>query len=135
MRIVVLCLLLLSAHFSLTAFAPAQAGKAWVLWPFAADSQSALRIIGGLPAQSGSVWVPLLAGVAGLAFLAAAAGLFNIVVPANWWMPLIVGGATASVLLYALFFGPNAMLPLLLDAVLLWGVLAQHWTVAGLRGV
>lgn len=39
MRFVVLALLLLGAQFSATAFAPAEAGKAWLLWPFADDSK------------------------------------------------------------------------------------------------
>jgi hypothetical protein len=72
MHIIVAMLLLLGAQFSLTAFAPAQPGKAWLLWPFAADAQPTLNGIGGLPQQSGSVLTPLLAGLSGLAFLARA---------------------------------------------------------------
>lgn len=134
MRYVVVVLLLLGAQFVLTAFAPAAAGKAWILWPFAADSKPMLRGIGGLPQQSGSVLIPLLAGVAGLGFLAAVLGLFGVIVPANWWLPLVVVSGVASILLHVLYFGVWALLPLATDVVLLWGVLLQHWTVAGLRG-
>ncbi len=37
MRIIVLVLLVAASHFSLTPFAPASAGKAGLMWPFAAD--------------------------------------------------------------------------------------------------
>jgi len=36
--------------------------------------------------------------------------------------------------LYVLYFGVWAILPIVIDAALLWGVLAQHWSVALLRG-
>jgi hypothetical protein len=133
MRFVVLVLLLLGAHFCLTAFAPAQAGRAWVLWPFAADSKPVFAFVGGLPAQSGSAWTPLLAGMAGLAFLLAAAGLFGLVIPTGWWSTLVLIGVTSSLLLNAAYFSGNAIVPLLVDLTLLWGVWLQHWTVAGLR--
>lgn len=135
MRIVVIVLLVLAAHFSLTPFAPAPAGKGAFYWPFAADSKPWLGMIGGLPRPSSRVVTPLLAGVAGLGFLAAALGLFGVIVPANWWQPLVVVASTASLLLYALYIGPWAVLPMAIDAALLWGVLAQHGSVAALRGL
>jgi hypothetical protein len=135
MRIVVAILLLLGAHFSLTACAPAPAGRAWLLWPFAAGAQPILSGIGGLPRQSGSVLTPLLASLSGLAFLAAALSLFDRAVPAEWWLPLIVLATGVSILLHALYAGPWALLPLAVDALLLWGVLALHWSVPALRGM
>jgi hypothetical protein len=135
MRIIAAVLLLLGAQCSLTAFAPAQPGKAWLLWPFAADAQPILSGIGGLPQQSGSVATPLLAGLSGLAFLAAALGLFGKGVPAEWWLPLVVVATSTSILLHLLYTGPWALLPLAVDALLLWGVLALHWSVPGLRGM
>jgi hypothetical protein len=135
MRIIVALLLLLGAQFSLTAFAPAAAGRAWLLWPFAADAQPILSGIGGLPQQSGSVLTPLLAGLSSLAFLAAALGLFGKGVPAEWWLPLIVVATSASILLHMLYAGPWALLPLAVDVLLLWGVFALHWSVPGLRGM
>ena len=134
MRFVVIVLLIIAAHFSLTPFAPTQAGKAWFGWPFAADSKPILAFVGGLPAQSGSVLTPLLAGLAGLGFLAALAALFGIVIPAGWWRPLMMVAGIASALLYVLYFGRWSPLPLALNAVLLWGVLAQNWSVEMLRG-
>jgi len=134
MHYVVTALLILGAQLSLTAFVPAPAGKAWLLWPFAEDSKPWLGGIGGLPRQRGSVVTPVLAGSAGLGFLAAALGLLGIGVPANWWPLLVIVAAMDSLTLHALYFGRWSPLPIVLDVMFLWGVLVQHWSVAGLRG-
>lgn len=86
MRIIVLILLLLGAQFSATAFAPANVGKGWILWPFAADSKSLLGFVGGVPQQSGGGFTPVLAilpGLSTLGFLVEDVPLFGIQVPAN----------------------------------------------------
>lgn len=134
MTIIVFALLAFAAHFNLTAFVPAEAGKAWFGWPFAADTRPWLGLIGGLPSQGGSVITPLLAGVAGLGFLGALLGLLKIWVPAAWWPYLVLVAAGASALLFLLYFGRWSLLPLAIDAVLVWGVLSQHWSVLSLRG-
>lgn len=131
----IIVLLLLATHFSLTPFAPAPAGKATFYWPFAADSKPWFAFIGGLPQQSGGFVTPLLAGLAGFGFLVAALSLLGWLIPAGWWMPSVVIACAASLLLYVLYFGMWAILPLAVDGVLLWGVLFQHWNVAGLRGM
>jgi hypothetical protein len=134
MHYVVTVLLLVGAHFSLTAFAPAAEGKRWVGWPFGVDSKSLLSGLGGLPRQGGAV-TALLAGVAGLGFLLAVVGLlFGVVVPTDWWRILVTTSAAASILLYALYFGPLSLLPIALDVVILWGVLLHGWSMSGLRG-
>ncbi len=135
MRIIVVLLLLLAAHFSLTPFAPAPAGKAAFYWPFAADSKPWVSALGALPQQAGSILTPVLAGLAGLGFLAAILSLFSWIVPANWWLPLIITATISSTLLYVLYFGLWSLIPFGLDAILLWGVVVQHWTVTGLRGI
>jgi hypothetical protein len=135
MRIIVALLLLLGAQFSLTAFAPTAAGRAWLLWPFAADVQPVLSGIGGLPQQSGSVLTPLLAGVSGLGFLAAALGLFGWGIPATWWLPAVVVATTASIALHILYIGLWALLPLAVDLAVLWGVFVWRWSAAMPRGV
>jgi hypothetical protein len=132
MRIVVIVLLVFGAQFALTAFAPADPGKAWFLWPFAADSKPWLGFLGGLPQKSGSAVTPILAGLAGLAFLAAVLALLGWFVPANWFVPLVLGASAASGLLFVLYFGVWTIAPLVLDLVLLWGVLLQKWSVAAL---
>jgi hypothetical protein len=133
MRFITIILLLLSAHFALTPFAPGPAGTAKFYWPFAADSRSWLGFAGGLPAQSGAL-TAILAGLAGLGFLVAAIGIIWNFIPASWWPILITIAAISSILLYVLYFGIWAILPLALDLVLLWGILLRHWTLAGLRG-
>lgn len=125
-------MLFLAAHFNAMPFAPAPAGTAKFHWLFAADSKSWLTAIGGLPA-SGGIVTSLLAGVAALGFIAALLALFGWLVPANWFTPLIIAAAVASILLYILYFGALALLPIALDLILLWGVLARGWSVAGLE--
>lgn len=39
-----------------------------------------------------------------------------------------------SAALYVLYFGGNALIPIALDAMMLWGIAMQGWTVAALRG-
>jgi hypothetical protein len=132
MKIILTTLLILAAHFSATPFAPAPTGTAKFYWPFAADSKPWLGFIGGLPA-SGGVLTALLAGVATLGFIASLFALFGWLVPAHWFTPLIAAAAVASILLYLLYFGTFSLLPLALDAILLWGILSQGWSVAGLK--
>ena len=132
MKIVVIFLLLLAAHFNATPFAPAPAGKAIFYWPFAADSKSWLTAIGGLPAAGGII-TSLLAGGAALGFIASLLALFGWLVPAHWFTPLIIVAAVASILLYILYFGVFSLLPIALDLILIWGVLARGWSVAGLK--
>jgi hypothetical protein len=134
MRIVVIVLLLLGAQFVLTAFAPAAAGKAWLLWPFAEDSKPWLNAIGGLPKEGGSAVTPLLAGIAGLCFLAAVLALLGWFVPSDWFRPLVLAATVAALLLNGLYLGIWAIAPIVIDLVLLWGVFFQSWSVTALRG-
>lgn len=131
MRFIIILLLLVGAHFALTANAPAAAGQAWFLWPFAADSKPAVTFLG----STGSTITHLLSVIAGASFLAAVLSLFGWIVPAEWWLTLVVVAAVSSIALYVLYFGLWAILPMAVDVLLLWGVLAQHWSVAELRGV
>lgn len=128
MRIVLLILLLLAAHFSLTALLPGPTGKGTIIWPFGPESRPVLSFLGSARRPLTQV----LAVLAGACFLLAALALFGLLVPATWWTALVIVGAVASILLHLLYVGPFAILPLILDGVLLWGVLAQGWTVASL---
>ena len=125
MRLIVLILLLVGAHFSLTALAPGPLGKGKVYWPFGPESQPVARFLGSAARPVTQV----LAVVAGASFLLAAVGLFGVLVPAAWWPLLVVAGVVASVLLHLLYLSQYAVLPLLVDVVLLWSVLARGWTV------
>lgn len=133
MRYVVLVLLLLGAQFSFTVFAPSE-GKAWFLWPFSNASRPIVGFVGGLPKQGGSVISPILGGVAGLCFLAAAVGLFWSGISATWWPALVGVAAAASAILFVLFFAVWMIPPIIIDAILLYGVFFLHWTVATLKG-
>ena len=128
MRWLVIITLLLGAHFALTAIVPGE--KALLYWPFAKDSRPALDVLGSATKPV----TQLLSVVAGLCFLASAAAIPGWLVPAAWFVPLIVTGAVASALLFLLYIGINALVPLAIDAFLLWGVFGWRWTVAILRG-
>jgi hypothetical protein len=132
MRYLLIVLLLLAAHFSLTALVPGE--KAWVGWPFAVNSQPVLAGVGSLAQPLGQVATPLLALISGVAFLTAVLSLIGWLIPAELFGPLVIIGAGSSILLYALYAGVLALLPLGLDLFLLWGILALHWTVPALKG-
>ncbi len=67
-------------------------------------------------------------------FLAAAAAVFGWVVPASWFKWLVVGGVAVSIVLQVAWLSGWAVLPLLVDAALLWAVLGMDVTVARLQG-
>ena len=125
MRILVTVLLVVGAHFSLTALIPGP--KALFYWPFGPESKPIIGVGAG-------IFRPLLAVIAGVCLLAAAAALFGLIVPEGWFMPLAIVGSAASILLYVLYLSVYSIIPIAIDAILLWGVLAQQWTAIGLRG-
>jgi len=137
MWIVILVLTLLAAHLNLTAIVPAPAGQAappwwtggWLLWPFSADTRTLLP-----PGAALDTLTPMLGIAAGVCFLLAAASLLRWLVPATWFKWLIIAGAICSIVLQVIWISPWAVLPLLVDAALLWAVLGMHLTVASLRG-
>lgn len=130
MKFFVTLLLLAGAHFALTANVPAPAGKEWILWPFAIDSQAILHLTGGGIAN----FTKLLSAIAGVCFLAAIMALFGWVFPADWWGVLVAIASITSLALYLLFLGPWAIIPIIIDLFLLWGVFFTHWFAAMLRG-
>lgn len=127
MRIIVIVLLFFGAHFSMTANLPTQAGKAWLMWPFAVDSQPLLKLSRPL---LGTI-TRLLSALAAVGFVVALLSLLGWLVPASWCVPLTVFSSVASFLLY---FGRWAVLPILIELVLQWGVFSQGWTPASLSG-
>jgi hypothetical protein len=136
MRWIVVLLLLFAAHINLTALVPAAAGQApppwWVggrlIWPFGLDTRTLLPA-GGLV----DTLTPVLGIASAVFFLLAAAALLHWLVPAQWFVGLLVAGASCSVVLQVVWLSPWAILPLLLDGVLLWAFLGARISVPGLQ--
>ena len=135
MRALLILTLAVAAHLNLTPFSPAPPGKGWLLWPFAVDSRPVLPFIGGLPRERRSAVTALLSGVSGMGFLAAVFCLFGVLIPLEWWYPLILISAGTSLLLFLLYRSRWSVLPIAIDLLLLWGVILQGWTAAGLRNL
>ena len=94
-----------------------------------------------LTAEQGRSWAQILARIAVLCFISALLsllrprwlpGMFR--PPAQWFRPLVLTAAIASALLFLVYLGPWSILPFAIDAVLVWGVLSQGWSVASLTG-
>jgi hypothetical protein len=129
MRIVVAALIILATHFSLTAFVPGN--KALFYWPWGSNTRTLVNGVGGLP-RDDAVVTSVLAWWAGLAFFLAFLGIFQIMVPETWFPIFLLSACVSSILLFVLHFSILALLPLLIDVVLLFGLLVQHWTPANL---
>jgi hypothetical protein len=99
-------------------------------WPLAKNTTPTLNLFGGATRPITQV----LSALAGICFLAAAVAHLGLLIPASWWTPLVIAGAAAPAVLYILYSGVNAIIPLAVDALLLWGPFARHWTVAALTG-
>lgn len=135
MRWIVLTLLLFAAHINLTALVPAAAGQApppwWVggrvVWPFGLDTQTLLPAGGVVDTLT-----PVLGIASAVFFLLAAGALLHWVVPGQWLPALVVAGAACSLVLQIVWISPWAVLPLLLDGVLLWAFLGGRLGVVGL---
>jgi hypothetical protein len=133
----IILLLLLGAHLNLTALVPATAGQApppwWVggglFWPFFADTRT-LVPAGDLR----DTLTPILGITAAVCLLLAGCALLRWLVPASWFRGLIVAGAVASVVLQVVWISGWAVLPLAVDAALLWLVFGLRLTVGSLHG-
>lgn len=136
MWVLILILLLLAAHFNLTAFVPLQVGATpppwWVggmlIWPFSLETRTLLP-----PGDLLNTVTPFLSIASTTSFLLAAAALLRRLIPAGWFRWLIVAGVIFSVPLQLIWFSVWAILPLLVDAALLWAVFGQGITVDRLR--
>ncbi len=142
LRIGATVLLIVAWHFPTTFFVPAGSPyeKGWLVWPFGQQTRPAFDALTGViapsvPAATGTPTLAMVAaGVASLAFLVALAALWGIVVPASWWQIAAVLGASSSVLLFLVYASPLALIPLLVDLTILWGVLSQGWSVGTFAG-
>jgi protein-S-isoprenylcysteine O-methyltransferase Ste14 len=114
--------------FCLSAFLPADIGNFQLFWPFAprpASSSGALRLV-----------FLTLAGCSAAGFGLALAGLVQPGRPHRNWFVLVLAAVAASTLLSLISNHPPAVLPLIVNVVLVWGLVRGHWTnVAGDRPV
>ncbi|MGE5155933.1 MAG: hypothetical protein ACM3JP_00365, partial [Betaproteobacteria bacterium] len=60
-------------------------------------------------------------------FVLAALSTVGLVVPAGWWQPAVAGSAVVSMVVLVLFFNPQLVLGIGIDAVLLWAVVTRAW--------
>ena len=136
-KVVSILVLLLAAQLNLTALVPAAPGQApppWftgggLLWPFFSDTSTLLPAGGVRDALT-----PILGVTAALCFLVAVAALLGWFVPASWFSASVVAGSVVSIVLQVIWISGWAILPLLLDVLLLWSVLILRVAVESLRG-
>ncbi len=142
LRIAATVLLVAAWHFPTTFFVPAGAPneKGWLAWPFGQQTRPAFDALSGIiapsvPTATGTPTLALAAaGIASLSFIVGVAALWGIVVPASWWQPAVILGTCSSLLLFIVYASPLALIPLAVDAVVLWGVFTQGWSVATFAG-
>jgi hypothetical protein len=109
--------------FAVPAPSGADGGAAW---PFDMSQSWAVTRAGlelGLVRVIGMVLIAITVG----AFALAALATVGIIVPSGWWQPTIALGAIASAAMLILFFDPQLVLGLGMDAVLLWVVATRAW--------
>jgi hypothetical protein len=136
MRWIALLLLLFAAHLNLTALVPAAADQArppwWVggriIWPFGLDTHTLVQ------GNTLTTLTPLLGIASALFFVLAAGALLHWVVPEQWFAALVIAGAACSLVLQVAWISPWAVLPLLLDGVLLLGLFSSRVSIPGLQG-
>ena len=115
-------------HLLFLAPTPAASGSG-TAWPFDLGQS---WLVGnawldvGLVRVIGAVLVIAVAGAFVLSGLATA----GIVVPSDWWRPLVAASALVSVVTLVLFFDPQLVLGLAIDGVLLGVVVTAVWTPA-----
>ena len=123
MRWLARILLALGVLFCLSAFLQADIGNLQLLWPFApgpASSSGAPRLV-----------FLTLAGIGAAGFGLALAGLVQHRGKGRTWVGLVLVAVAASTLLSLITNHGPAVLPLIVNGVLVWGLVRGHWTNAG----
>lgn len=128
LKIGLTALLIVGWHFPTTFFVPGGPPyeKGWIIWPFGQQTRPAFEGMPGviapatLPATGAPTLALVAAGLASMAFLAAIAGVWGFVVPPTWWQPLMLFASAASALLFAIYFSPLAIMPLIVDAIVVF---------------
>lgn len=95
-------------------------------WPFDM-AQSWVVARAGLDLVLARVVGAVLIAVTVGAFALAALATVGVVVPSGWWQPTIALGAVASATTLVVFFEPQLVVGLGVDAVLLWAAATRAW--------
>jgi protein-S-isoprenylcysteine O-methyltransferase Ste14 len=123
MRWLARILLGLGVLFCLSAFLPADVGSFQWMWPFGlgtASSFGASRLV-----------FLTLAGIGGAGFGLAFAGLARDHQPRRSWLALLIVTLAASTALSLISNPGPAVLPLVINVLLVWGLVRGHWTSSG----
>ena len=98
-------------------------------------------VLDAVSAEQGRSVSGILARIAVLCFISALLALLRprwlpgfLRPPGHWFRPLVISAAVASAVLFLLYLGLWSIVPLIIDAALVWGVLGKGWDVATLAG-
>jgi protein-S-isoprenylcysteine O-methyltransferase Ste14 len=122
MRWLARILLAVGILFCLSAVLPTDIGNLQLLWPFA-------------PAPASSSGAPrvflALGGIGAAGFGIALVGLVQRRPPRRTWFVVVLLAVAVSTLLSLISDHGTAVLPLVVNVVLVWGLVRGHWTNAG----
>jgi hypothetical protein len=105
---------------------PASAADAGSEWPF--DMGESWLVTGpGLDQSLARSLGMALIGIVVVGFTLAALSTVGVVVPVAWWGPLVAVSAVMSAVVLILFFHPQLVLGLGLDALLVWVAVGRLW--------
>ena len=120
-----------AAHFAMGYINSSAGGSGGALiFPFASNAGSRW-VFGSLDGGPLVLLIPLMIGLAGVAVLALFLGFFatfGLWVPMNLWRPLIVVGVACSTVLLVTHPSIWIVLPLALNAGLVWVAWTSAWT-------
>jgi hypothetical protein len=125
-RWVLAALLLGHGLVHLLFFVPAAAADGGTEWPFDMERSWLVTDAGldvTLVRMLGTALIVVVAG----GFALAALSTVGVIVPADWWRPLVAVSAGTSAAVLLLFFQPQLVLGLGIDAVLLWVAITGVW--------
>jgi hypothetical protein len=109
--------------------APKSAPAGGTEFPFDLGQSSLLSALGVRVGALRAIGLMLI-GMTVVGYLLAGLATVGLVIPADWWAGLVLASTAASVALLGLFFQPELVLGVGIDAVLLWVVLAGAWIPA-----
>jgi hypothetical protein len=98
-------------------------------WPFDMARSWVVTGAGVDPSVVHTIGMALIVIVAG-GFALAALSTVGLVVPAGWWQGAVAGSAATSLVVLVLFFNPQLVLGIGIDALLLGAVATRAWAPA-----